>query len=212
MTDETGTDEEFLTSVERVIAVPPQEIFDLLADPSHHPEIDGSGSVRAAKRGSQRLVLGSTFTMSMRVGVAYSTVSEVVEYEVDRPIPWQTYSTIKWLARFGGGRIWRYELEPVDGGTLVRETWDITHEGPAGRRTAVKPRARLHDRQHGEDPAPHRRAHGVVGRARDRVPFAGTYPSTVGRPSSARRRDTHVTQRTVFKGYPRSQPDRRSVA
>jgi hypothetical protein len=28
----------------------------------------------------------------------------------------------------GGGRIWRYELEPRDGGTLVRESWDITHE------------------------------------------------------------------------------------
>ena len=142
MTDETGTDEAFLTSVERVISAPPQKIFDLLADPSRHPAIDGSGSVRAAKCGSQRLVLGSTFTMSMRLGVPYSTVSEVVEYEPDRRIAWQTYSTIKWLARFGGGRIWRYELEPVDGGTLVRETWDITHEGPAGRRTAVKPRTR----------------------------------------------------------------------
>ena len=142
MTDETGTDEELLTSVERVIAAPPQRIFDLLADPSRHPEIDGSGSVRAAKRGSQRLVLGSTFTMAMRAGVPYSTVSEVVEYEAGRRIAWQTYSTIKWLARFGGGRIWRYELESVDGGTLVRETWDITHEGRAGRRTLVKPRTR----------------------------------------------------------------------
>ena len=26
------------------------------------------------------------------------------------------------------GRIWRYELEPVDGGTRVRETWDISDE------------------------------------------------------------------------------------
>jgi hypothetical protein len=28
-----------------------------------------------------------------------------------------------------GGRIWRYELEPVDGGTRVRESWDLTQEG-----------------------------------------------------------------------------------
>ena len=29
------------------------------------------------------------------------------------------------------GRVWRYELEPVEGGTLVRESWDITpdHQG-----------------------------------------------------------------------------------
>ncbi|MGH9098241.1 MAG: SRPBCC family protein, partial [Acidimicrobiales bacterium] len=23
---------------------------------------------------------------------------------------------------------WRYELEPVEGGTRVRETWDISHD------------------------------------------------------------------------------------
>ena len=27
-----------------------------------------------------------------------------------------------------GGRIWRYELEPVEGGTLVTETWDLSQE------------------------------------------------------------------------------------
>jgi hypothetical protein len=29
---------------------------------------------------------------------------------------------------FVGGRIWRYELVPQDGGTLVRESWDIRQE------------------------------------------------------------------------------------
>jgi carbon monoxide dehydrogenase subunit G len=27
-----------------------------------------------------------------------------------------------------GGRIWRYELEPAEGGTLVRESWDISED------------------------------------------------------------------------------------
>ena len=27
-----------------------------------------------------------------------------------------------------GGRIWRYELTPGDGGTLVRETWDVSQD------------------------------------------------------------------------------------
>ena len=40
-------------------------------------------------------------------------------------IAWQTRGPGKFGARFGG-RIWRYELEPVDGGTRVRETWDVT--------------------------------------------------------------------------------------
>ena len=31
------------------------------------------------------------------------------------------------------GRVWRYELEPVEGGTIVRETWDISREAPLSR-------------------------------------------------------------------------------
>ena len=57
--------------------------------------------------------------MSMKIGIPYSTVSEVVEYDENRRIAWQIYSTIKWLSRSGGGRIWRYELEPVGGGTIA---------------------------------------------------------------------------------------------
>jgi uncharacterized protein YndB with AHSA1/START domain len=141
VTGQTSSDEN-LTSVERVIAAPPSAIFDLLADPSRHQEIDGSGAVRSPKAGSQRLALGSKFIMSMKMGIPYSTVSEVVEFEENRRIAWQTYSTIKWLSKFGGGRIWRYELEPQEGGTLVRETWDISQEGPRGRKTMVKQRTR----------------------------------------------------------------------
>ncbi|MEY2570761.1 MAG: hypothetical protein QOE63_1111, partial [Acidimicrobiaceae bacterium] len=36
-------------SVERVIPSPPEPIFELLANPNRHQEIDGSGSVREAK-------------------------------------------------------------------------------------------------------------------------------------------------------------------
>ena len=31
-------------------------------------------------------------------------------------------------ATLGGGRIWRYELEPQGDATLVRESWDISEE------------------------------------------------------------------------------------
>ena len=31
-----------------------------------------------------------------------------------------------------GGRIWRYELSPADGGTLVRETWDVCKTSRSG--------------------------------------------------------------------------------
>jgi len=116
-------------SVERVIPAPPEAIFAFLVDPAKHAEIDGSGSVIAVKGPSEQLRLGSTFGMSMKMGMPYSMASTVVEFEPDRRIAWQTRGPGPIGRRFGG-RIWRYELEPVEGGTLVRETWDISQESP----------------------------------------------------------------------------------
>jgi hypothetical protein len=55
----------------------------------------------------------------------YSTANRVVEFEENKRIAWQTGPT-GFMSRVVAGRIWRYELEPVVGGTLVRESWDIT--------------------------------------------------------------------------------------
>lgn len=115
-------------SVERVIAAPAAAIFAVIADPARHRDIDGSGTVRDAEGGSRQLSLGSTFGMSMKMGIPYSMENEVIEFEQDRRIAWQTRPSIKFMRRFVGGRIWRYELEPTDGGTLVRESWDISQE------------------------------------------------------------------------------------
>ena len=115
-------------TVERVIGAPASKIFGLLADPSRHSDIDGSGTVRGAKDSSQVLTLGSKFAMAMRAAVPYSMVNEVIEFEPDRVIAWQTRPALTPLGLFIGGRIWRYELEPVAGGTRVRESWDISEE------------------------------------------------------------------------------------
>lgn len=115
-------------SVERVIPGSPGQVFDLLVDASKHPSFDGSGTVKDARSGaSERLRLGSVFGMSMRMGLPYSTVNEVIEYDENRLIAWQTRGggLLKYAI---GGRIWRYELIPVQGGTLVRETWDISQD------------------------------------------------------------------------------------
>jgi len=113
-------------SVERLIPAAPERIFALIADPTRHQEIDGSGTVRGTKQASEKLALGSEFGMSMKLGVPYSMVSTVIEYEEGRRIAWQTRPPVG--RKLAGGRIWRYELEPVDGGTLVRESWDISQE------------------------------------------------------------------------------------
>jgi len=117
-----------VAAAERLIPAPPAPIFDRLADPSRHRDIDGSGTLRDAQAGSERLAMGSQFGMAMKMGIPYSMLSEVIEFEENRRIAWQTRPPVAWGAKLGGGRIWRYELEPTDGGTLVRETWDIREE------------------------------------------------------------------------------------
>ena len=104
-------------SVSRALDVdaPPAAVFDVLADPRAHGSFDGSGTVRSAVAGPDRLSLGARFGMSMRVGVPYTIRNEVVEFEQDRLIAW----------RHVGHHGWRYELEPLDGGrTRVTGTFD----------------------------------------------------------------------------------------
>jgi uncharacterized protein YndB with AHSA1/START domain len=97
-----------------VINAPASKIFDLLADPRQHVKLDGSGSVSSVKSAPDRLALGSTFSMHMKMGLGYVTRNRVVEFEENRRIAWHHFSQF----------IWRYELEPVDGGTRVTETFD----------------------------------------------------------------------------------------
>jgi hypothetical protein len=117
----------YVLSVQRMIPASPEKIFDVLSDASRHSEIDGSGMLQGKRpEAPERLALGTTFGMSMKMWhLPYSTVNRVVEFEANRRIAWQTGPTGT-MERFIAGRIWRYELDPVDGGTVVRESWDIT--------------------------------------------------------------------------------------
>ncbi len=102
-------------SVCRVIPAPPEEIFAVLADPSMHPVIDGSGTVKGFRKAdAERLELGTRFGMRMRIGLPYLISNVVVEYDENRCIAW----------RHAGRHRWRFELEPVEGGTEVTHTFD----------------------------------------------------------------------------------------
>jgi hypothetical protein len=103
-----------VVSVSRVIDASPAEIFDVLADPAKHCVIDGSGSVRSSRKGNpERLTLGAQFGMDMKLVLPYRITNEVVELDEDRLIAW----------RHLGHHIWRYELEEVEGGTRVTESF-----------------------------------------------------------------------------------------
>ena len=96
-----------------VVDAPPGVVFDLLADPRRHADIDGSGSVRTQVRGPQRLSLGARFGMRMHLAVPYVITNTVVAFELDRVLAW----------RHVGRHVWRYDLEPVADGTLVTESF-----------------------------------------------------------------------------------------
>ena len=119
-----GTMADEQVSVSRTIHASPEDIFEVLAHPNRHQEIDGSGTVKASRGDAgERLSRGAKFAMDMKMGVPYRIKNTVVEFEEGRRIAWRHF----------GRHIWRYELEPTEGGTLVKETWDISQENPASR-------------------------------------------------------------------------------
>ncbi|WP_306370642.1 SRPBCC family protein [Nocardiopsis sp. CC223A] len=109
---------EYKVSRSVVIDAPAARIFEILASPARHSEIDGSGTVRGSLFGPPELALDARFGMDMRMlGLPYRMTNRVVEYEKDRRIAWR---------HFGPHR-WRYELEELpEGGTRVTETFDYS--------------------------------------------------------------------------------------
>ena len=99
-----------------MVSASPADVFDLLRRPGRHGEFDGSGTVKSVVNGPEVLEDGSTFTMSMRMGLPYRIRNRVVEFEADRRIAWR---------HFGKHR-WRYELEEVEAGCRVTETFDYS--------------------------------------------------------------------------------------
>jgi uncharacterized protein YndB with AHSA1/START domain len=110
-------------SASTTINAAPHVVFDIVANPREHARIDGSGSVQDVTEGPERLSKGARFGVSMRLfGLPYKISNRVVEFDEDRLIAWR---------HFGAHR-WRYELEPVEGGTRVTETFDYSRHGTVG--------------------------------------------------------------------------------
>lgn len=124
------TGDERIVSAQIEIDAPPEVIFDILIQPRRHREIDGSQSVQAVIEGPERLSLGATFKMKMKIGFNYWVTNKVIVFEPNRRITWAHLL----------GNQWTYELTPLDGNrTLVRETNNIR---AAGWKASLSPAAR----------------------------------------------------------------------
>jgi len=97
------------------IKAPASKIFDFISRPNNHPLMDGSGTVKGAFKGPDKLYLGAKFGMKMRLGIPYFVTNQVVEFKENHVIAWQHLMK----------NVWRYELQKIDDNTtLVIESWD----------------------------------------------------------------------------------------
>ena len=99
------------------IDAPAQVIFDLLANPAAHQRFDGSGTVKNAISGPERLYLGARFGMAMKIKVPYRIKNTVVAFEENKKITW--CHLMKWT--------WCYELQAITPNqTVVTESFDAS--------------------------------------------------------------------------------------
>jgi hypothetical protein len=125
-------------SATTTVNAPADIVFDVLADPSTHEAIDGTGWVRESLDGKRLTETGQIFRMAMyhdnHPNKDYEMANRVEVLDRPRAIAWQPGSEPRHIpGRQGsddatlefGGWVWRYDLEPVgDDRTDVTLTYD----------------------------------------------------------------------------------------
>ena len=126
-------------SASRTIEAPPEAVFAVLADPSTHADIDGTGWVRASLEGDRISAAGQVFRMAMyhpnHPDKDYEIANLVEVCDAPRAIAWKpgTESAETGQLSFGGWT-WRYDLEPAGPSrTTVTLTYDWSAVGPEVR-------------------------------------------------------------------------------
>ncbi len=150
MTDET------LKAV-HVVNAPAEAVFDVLADPSTHQAIDGTGWVRESLDGERLTEVGQVFRMAMYHsnfgGMHYEIANRIEVFQPPHAIAWLPGQATDDGNLDFGGWIWRYDLEPVtDERTEVTLTYDWSRVPPPIREEIGFP---PFDRQHLDDSLEH---------------------------------------------------------
>ena len=103
------------------VHAPSAELFEIVADPYRHAELDGSGTVVGAVTGPRRLAADARFSVRMKqYGAPYKITSRVTGFADGRVVEWQHPL----------GHRWRWEFTPVSAEvTTVTETFDYSQVG-----------------------------------------------------------------------------------
>ena len=94
-----------------------EAVFDLLADPSTHAAIDGTGWVRESLDGKRLTETGQVFRIAMyhdnHPDQDYEMANRVEVFDRPRAIAWQPGQGPDNANLEFGGWFWRYDLKPV---------------------------------------------------------------------------------------------------
>ena len=129
------------------VNAPAQAVFDVLADPTTHAAIDGTGWVREPVDSKRLTATGQIFRVGMyhenHPNKDYEMANRVEVFDRPRAIAWQPGAQPRHIpGRQGsaddplevGGWMWRYDLEPVgDDRTEVTLTYDWSAVSPEKR-------------------------------------------------------------------------------
>jgi uncharacterized protein YndB with AHSA1/START domain len=103
-------------SASLTIAVSAETVFALLADPTTHAAIDGTGWVQDDVDRTQLAEVGQTFRMDMyhpnHPDGDYRVVNQVSVFDPPSAIGWRTGYEENDELKFGGW-LWRYDLAPL---------------------------------------------------------------------------------------------------
>jgi uncharacterized protein YndB with AHSA1/START domain len=131
-------------TVSRLVPASPAAVFRVLANPTRHIDLDGSGMLRGAVTETAVARVGDVFVMRMYYADHghYEMNNHVVEYEQDRRIAWEPEAGrghpghdapgARW------GHRWAYTLSPAEpSGTLVTESYDCSR-APAEEQAGMR--------------------------------------------------------------------------
>ena len=121
------------------IEAAPEAVFSVLADPSTHASIDGTGWVRESLDGDRITAAGQVFRMAMyhenHPDKDYTMANRVETFDEPHAIAWKPGTVSPETGKLSfGGWIWRYDLEANGPSqTTVTLTYDWSAV-PAGTR------------------------------------------------------------------------------
>jgi hypothetical protein len=116
-------------NVSTTVAAPVDVVFGVLADPSTHAAIDGTGWVRESLDGNQLTANEQVFRMAMyhdnHPDGNYEMANKVRVFDPPRAVAWEPGQAGPDGELSFGGWLWRYDLTPTGAGeTNVTLTYD----------------------------------------------------------------------------------------